>query len=151
MRDYSCGTIIPSGCVPFTGKKLNFLPDNQQPACDANINDVIEKVDAALDSIQKAIDVSLHSFDCGTLQSPKTAAKVLQAHADKICALAASVTALQSIIANENIANEHVTINLGTLAAAASPCQVGTNTYTLISVLNLLVSQIISIKTTLGI
>lgn len=148
---YSCGNLIPSSCVPYTGGNLSFLTSDHQPACDANIDDVFTSIGHAIDTLQKAVDVSLHTFPCGTLSSPKTAAKVLQDHSDKICALSASLAALQQIVAGENIANELVTIDLKCLASAASPCQVSTNTYSLISILNLLVTQICAIKTNLGI
>jgi hypothetical protein len=146
---YSCGNIIASSCVPFTGKDLKFLSTENQIGCDANVDEVIDKIAIAIDAIQDAIDVSTQTFPCGTLPTTKTAANVLQAHADKICALSASVTALQTQLASLNIANETITMDLGCLATAAAPCQQSTNTYSLISILTLFKNEICALKTDL--
>src|SRR5690349_5881552 len=110
---YTCGNIIPSSCVPFSGKDLKFLSVENQIECDANMDDVVEKIDTAIDNIQKAIDVTSHVATCLTLTNPKTVKSVLQAQSDKICALNASVTALQQQLSSLNIGSETVTINLG--------------------------------------
>lgn len=148
---YTCGTIIPSSCVPFTGKDLKFLSVDEQPDCDANIDDVFDKISIAIDNIQDAIDVATHTLSCATLSTPKTVKSVLQNHADKICALNASIASLQSQVAAIDIANELITINLGCLATSAAPCQQGTNTYSLLSILTLFKNEICAIKTELGI
>jgi hypothetical protein len=151
MAKSTCGNIVPSGCVPFTGKDLKFLPTEQQPACDADINDVFDKISIAIDNLQQATDMATQTLACGTLPTTKTVKTVLQAHADKICALSATVTALQSQLNGLDIANELITINLGCLAASAAPCQQGSNTYSLISILSLFANEICAIKTELGI
>ena len=123
----------------------------EQIDCDANMDEVIDKISVAIDDIQSAIDVATHTASCMTFASPKTVKSILQVHADKICALNASLTALQTQFSSLNIANELVTIDLGCLAPAAAPCQAGTNTYTLISILTLFKNEICAIKTELGI
>jgi hypothetical protein len=148
---YTCGIIVPSTCVPYQGKDLKFLSVDDQPACDANIDDVFDKISIAIDNLQQATDMATQTLSCGTLPTTKTVKTVLQAHADKICALSATVTALQNQIAGQDIANELITINLGCLASSAAPCQQGTNTYSLISILSLFASEICAIKTELGI
>jgi hypothetical protein len=123
---YTCGIIVPSTCVPYQGKDLKFLSVDDQPACDANIDDVFDKISIAIDNLQQATDMATQTLSCGTLPTTKTVKTVLQAHADKICALSATVTALQNQIAGQDIANELITINLGCLASSAAPCQQGT-------------------------
>jgi hypothetical protein len=130
---------------------LTFLSTEDQPACDANIDDVFDKISAAIKALQEATDMASQTLSCGTLPTTKTVKTVSQAHADKICALSAMVTTLQQQLAGLNIANELITINLGCLASSAAPCQQGTNIYTLISVLALFASEICAIKTELGI
>lgn len=148
---YTCGTIVPSSCVPFQGKDLKFLSVEEQPACDANIDEVFDKISIAIDNLQQATDMATQTLTCGTLPTTKTVKTVLQAHADKICALNAIVTTLQNTLAGLDIANELITINLGCLAAGAAPCQEGANTYSLISILTLFKNEICAIKAELGI
>jgi len=148
---YSCGNILPSSCIPFTGKDLKFLSVDEQPACDADINDVFDKIAIAIDNLNQATDMATQTLTCGTLPTTKTVKTILQAHADKICALSATVTALQTQLNSLNVANELITIDLGCLAPSAAPCQQGTNTYSLISILTLFKNEICAIKTELGI
>src|ERR1700749_377269 len=122
---YTCGNIVPSSCVPFTGKDLKFLSVDEQPACDANIDDVFDKISIAIDALKQATDMATQTLSCRTLPTTKTVKTVMQAHADKICALSAVVTALQSQLAGLDIADELITINLGCLAPSAAPCQQG--------------------------
>lgn len=148
---YTCGQILPSSCVPYSGKDLKFLSPEEQISCDANMDEVVEKISIAIDSIKKAIDVSTYSFNClGTISNP-TVSKISQAQTNKLCALQASLDALEQQFEDFNIANELITIDLGSLGGAVSACQVSANTYTLISVLNLFKNEIIAIKTELGI
>src|SRR5688572_33397546 len=102
---YTCGTIIPSTCVPFQGKDLKFLSTEEQPACDANIDDVFDKISIAIDNLQQATDMATQTLSCGTLPTTKTVKTILQAHADKICALSAIVTTLQAQLAGIDIAS----------------------------------------------
>lgn len=148
---YTCGKLTPSTCVQYQGKDLKFLSVEDQPECDANIDDVFDKISIAIDNLQQATDMATQTLSCGTLPTTKTVKSVLQAHADKICALSATVAALQEQIADINVANELITIDLGCLAPSAAPCQQGTNTYSLISILTLFKNEICAIKTELGI
>lgn len=148
---YTCGKPTPSTCVQYQGKDLKFLSVEDQPECDANIDDVFDKISIAIDNLQQATDMATQTLSCGTLPTTKTVKSVLQAHADKICALSATVATLQEQIAEINVANELITIDLGCLAPSAAPCQQGTNTYSLISILTLFKNEICAIKTELGI
>lgn len=151
VSKYTCGKLTPSTCVQYQGKDLKFLSVEDQPECDANIDDVFDKISIAIDNLQQATDMATQTLSCGTLPTTKTVKSVLQAHADKICALSATVAALQEQIADINVANELITIDLGCLAPSAAPCQQGTNTYSLISILTLFKNEICAIKTELGI
>lgn len=149
-KRYTCGQMIPSSCVPYTGKDLKFLSEEEQVSCDANMDEVIDKISIAIDSIKKATDVSSYTYDClGTISNP-TITKISQAQTYKLCALQASLESLQQQFAELNIGSELITIDLGSLGGAVSACQVSANTYSLISVLNLFKNEIIAIKSELG-
>jgi hypothetical protein len=152
MTKFRCGSIIPSSCVPFSGKDLSFLTTANQIACDASIDDVIEKVSDKLVEIGNAIDVSDYDTSClQGLPAYPTLVQISKAHTEAICAISSQVETLIDEFAELDIANEHITINLGCLAPAATSCAVATNTYTLISILTLLKNEICAIKTELGI
>lgn len=146
---YPCASLTPSSCVFFTGKKPKFLAEELE--CDVNLNEVIEKIGDALDTIQKATDVTALTSDCVTLTTPKTPASVLVDLSAKICALSASIQAAQQQIAGVKAADELINIDLGCLAPAASACQVSANNYKLISILSLFKTEICAIKSHLGI
>ena len=150
-RKNTCGNLIASSCVPFTGKDLTFKVKDPQLECDANMDDVIEKISIAIDDLQKATDVSLVVSDCFTVSTPTTITSYANNIKDKLCALDAQLQALVQQVANQNIATELINIDLGCLAPAAAPCQVSTNMYTLISILTLYKSEICAIKEHLGI
>lgn len=151
-RRFSCGNTTPSQCVPWTGGNLGFLASDAQPDCNANINDIVTLISNALVTIQTAIDLTNQNNQCLTDVPTDVDVKGLfQIQTNEICALAASVTALQSTVAAWNVATQLITIDLGCLASAAAPCQTGTNTYSLISILSLFASEICTIKTYLGI
>lgn len=150
-RQYSCGDLIASSCIPFTGKDLSFLDGGDQIACDAFLNDVIEEISDAIDIIQTKSDVSTLTASCITFTSPRTVKSVFQDYGTKICVLNASLTALTTQVNNLDISTELITLNLGSLAAAAAPCLVSANTYTLVSILQLFANEIIAIKTEIGI
>lgn len=147
----TCGNILPSGCVPFTGDALTSLPAGQELDCDAGVNDVIKALDLAIKALQNASDISTLTNGSVTLPTPKTLVGSLQVIGDKVSLLSTGLSALQTAVESQLIANELVTIDLKCLAAAAAPCQVSTNTYTLIAVLNALVAEVCAIKTNLAI
>lgn len=151
-RRFSCGNVTPSQCVPYTGRNLVFLPLNQQPDCDASINEVFDLISKAILAINTAIDLTNQNNQCLIDVPTNVDVKgMFQIQTNEICQLAAIVTTLQEIVNDLNIANELITIDLGCLAAAAAPCQTGTNTYSLISILSLFANQICVIKNYLGI
>lgn len=151
-KRYSCGNIVPSQCVPYTGPDLAFLSTDDQPACDANVDDVFALISTAILNIQTAINLTNLNNQCLTGVPTDVDVKgFFQIQTNKICAMDAALTALTTIVNNTNIANDLLTIDLQCLSTAAAPCQVGTNTYSLISLMNLFRSEICTIKTFLGI
>ena len=151
-RRFSCGTIVPSQCVPFTGKDLKFLTTDEQPDCDANIDDVFDLISIAIFNIQAAINLTNLNNQCLTGVPTDVDVKgMFQIQTDKICAIDASLNALTAIVNAWNVSTQLVNIDLQCLSAAAAPCQVGTNMYSLISILNLFRSEICTIKAFLGI
>lgn len=146
---YPCGSIIPSSCVPFTGNKPKFLTEELE--CDVNLDEVIDVLGDKIDELVKATDVSLNTSTCITIEGDKTPKNILQAHDNKLCELATAIEQLENDVSETDIASQQVTIDLGCLSAAASPCAVGVNTYTLIAVLNLFKTEICNIKSTLTI
>lgn len=148
---FKCGSIIPSACVPYTGKDLSFLDTDEQPECDANINDVFSLMSDAIKDIKDSIDLSENTSECLTLPITRTVKGVLQLHDDKICEIDASLEALQSIFDSLDIGSEHITMDLGCLSSAASQCAVSTNTYTLISILTTFKNAICALNTAVGI
>jgi hypothetical protein len=152
MKRNSCGVIVPTSCTQFTGKDLAFLTTDDQPDCDASMDDVIDLISVAIKNIQDAINVTNLNNQCLTDVPIDVDVKGLfQIHTNKICSLDAALTALTTIVNAWNVSTQLVTIDLQCLSASAAPCQVGTNTYSLISILNLFRSEICTIKTFLGI
>lgn len=151
-KRYSCGNIIPSQCVPYTGKDLVFLTTDEQPDCDANIDDVFSLISTAILNIQTAINLTTLNNQCLIGVPTDVDVKgMFQIQTDKICGMDAALTALTTIVNNWNISTQLINIDLQCLSTAAAPCQVGSNTYTLISLLNLYRSEICAIKAFLGI
>lgn len=151
-RRFSCGTIVPSQCVPYTGKDIAFLTTDQQPDCDASIDEVFDLVSTAILNIQTAINLTNLNNQCLVGVPTDVDVKgMFQIQTNKICGLDAALTALTSIVNSWNVSSQLVTIDLQCLSTAAAPCQTGTNTYSLISILNLFRSEICLIKANLGI
>jgi hypothetical protein len=151
-RRFSCGKVTPSACVPWTGGDLSFLADDAQPDCDSSINDIVALIDTAITNIQTAIDLTSQNNQC--LSSVPTDVDVkglFQIHTNTICGLSASLATLQETVAAWNVSTQLITIDLGCLSSAAAPCQQGSNTYQLISILSLFASEICTIKAYLGI
>lgn len=143
---YNCGQILPSSCIPFTGKDLTILTSPDELACDSNLNDVIEKIDTA---VKKLIDGNDFSDltpveDCIEFDPATVTAKDLHAlELAMLCEHNAEIDALQEQLNNLDIGNEIVTINLPScLQPDAAPCAVGTNEYQLLSLLMLFANKL---------
>jgi hypothetical protein len=149
---YQCGDIIPSSCVPYTGKDLTILTDPNILACNANINDVIFLLDGTVKGI--LTDLDLTGLDPQGLSF--IPATVKQNELDQILintvqGTAAALTALTAQVNELNIGELDIQINLGCLAPAASACLIPPNTYPLIAVLNAMLAEICALKTAVGI
>lgn len=146
---YNCGQIIPSSCVPFTGPQLTFPKIIDQLDCDANINDVIFTIDAYLKILVDGNDFTLLDKGCLDFIPASVSAKQLhQLEITNICLLLGQTEALQTQFDEFNIGSHTVNIALpGCLTAAAAPCLMGVNTYTLISLLNLYAAKICELET----
>lgn len=143
---YNCGSILPSSCIPFTGKDLTILVAPDELACDANLNDVIEKLDKAVKKLMASNDFTslepvedCFEFDPATV----TAAQLHAQEIEKLCIHEGQITALQEQLNDLNIGNEIVTIALPScLQPLAAPCAVGINEYQLISLLMLFANKL---------
>jgi len=149
---YNCGLIIPSSCVPYTGADLMILTPQTQLACNANINDVIGAFDNAVSGLLTSTNLTglnpqCLSFDPATIN----VSGLFQVNINKICALDASLSALQTLFNDLNIATMPIAIDLQCLAPGAAPCLTPPNTYQLQAVLNVMLSEICALKTAVGI
>ena len=140
----NCGQILPSSCVPFSGKDLTFVTEDNQLECDASIDDVIFKIDAALKKLidgndLTGLDKECLEFDPATI----TPAALHQFEITQICLNKASIEALQTQFNNLNIGTSIITIDLpDCLEADAAPCAVGVNEYQLINLLILFANML---------
>lgn len=151
-RRSTCGQVLPSACVPYTGDKLAFLDEENELACDANINDVFYKIDEALEKLVAGNDFTNLVAGCLTF-TPATVTPA-QLHAVQIAAICdhkARLTTLEDRLNNLQIQNEIVTINLpACLKPAAAACAVGVNSYQLSALLILFANKLCDLETRLS-
>lgn len=146
------GPTVASSNILYTGSDLKFLPEPTDLPCNASLNEVLSLFDTAVTNIQTGINLTgLNKrclvFDPATI----TVAGLEQVQIDKICALDASLTALTTLVNDLDIATMPIAIDLMCLTPAASPCLTPPNTYQLIAVLNVMISEICALKTAVGI
>lgn len=142
-KKYNCGQIVPSSCVPFTGKDLTFVTDEDQLTCDANINDVIEKIDAALKVLVDANNFSTLVKNCLDFDpATVTAVELHQLEINTLCLHKGQIESLQTQFNEWNIGTEVLGINLGCLTPAAADCAVAANQYQLIALLQLFAAKL---------
>jgi len=151
-QKYQCGLIIPSSCVPFTGKDLTCISDPSLLSCDANMNDVIGLIDGVVKTLVDGnnlteLNIRCFSFNPDTI----TPAQLHQLEIDKICGIESSLTTLTDQVNDLNIGTMQIAIDLQCLTAGAAPCLTPPNLYPLIAVLNTMVSEICALKTAVGI
>lgn len=143
---YNCGSILPSSCIPYTGKDLTILALPTDLDCDANLNDVIEKLDVAIKTLMDSNDftgltpvIDCIDFDPLTV----TAAELHELEIAKICELQGELDALTEQFNNLDIGTELITIILPEcLAPLAAPCASAENEYQLITLLNLFAAML---------
>jgi hypothetical protein len=149
---YKCGKVLPTSCVPYSGRTLTFLTPFSLDVlpCDVNINDVIDRIDLALAQLGTGTNLTTLnslclSFDPATV----TIVGLHQVEITAICALQTSLNTLTETVDDLNIGNEIITINLGCLTPAAASCAVGTNQYSLLSILSLFSNTLCDIQSRL--
>lgn len=149
---YNCGTIISSNCVPFTGVDLTILlglSEADQLPCNANINDVINKLDVAIKKLIDSndlteLDANCLDFDPATI-TPK---ELHQIEINKICEHNSLIATLQDTINNLEIGDESITIILpDCLQASIADCEEAENTYQLKVLLLLLANKLCNHET----
>lgn len=143
---YTCGNMFPSGCVLFTGDAPEFI-DPDTFTCDANLDELLEKYGAEIDDIDDSIDLTAINVGCFTF-NPATAKikDFVQESINKTCSISTDLIALRNDFNALDIGTKLIDIDLGDLTPDGDPCAVATNTYTLISILNLFRDEIISLK-----
>lgn len=151
-QKYNCGMILPSSCIPFTGSDLTCISSPTLLSCNANINDVIGLIDGVVKKLVDGdnlttLNVRCLSFDPATV----TPVQLHQVEIDKICGIDSSLTALTEQVNALNVGSMQIAIDLQCLASAASPCLTPPNLYPLLSVLNVMISEICALKTAVGI
>lgn len=137
-----CASATPSACVVYTGPVLTQIDFDSLP-CNANINDIIFKLDEVLLGIQSAINIEgvtltcLDSCYCGPI-SIKVLFETIIA---KLCEAIEDIKDLRSQL--DNIGTTKFHIDLGDLG---TPCVNSTNEYSLLEILSILVSEIKNLK-----
>lgn len=143
LNKYKAG-IIPSTSISYQGKDLTFVNDLD---CDANLNEVIDRIDLSLKKLLEINDLS--TLNARNLQfAPATVSniEVLQALIDQEYTQQTALNTLTATINNFDISSKLIEIDLGDLTPDAAPCAQGENVYSLISLLNLFASEISSLK-----
>lgn len=149
---YNCGTIIPSSCVPFSGRRLTILPDPNLLPCDASIDDVVFLLDGSITHIARGLNLTgLDPMGLDFTPATVTQAELDQVLISAIQGTSAALETLTTQVNDLNIGELDIQINLGCLAPAAAPCLVPPNTYPLIAVLNAMLAEICALKTAVGI
>lgn len=138
----ACSTLIPSGCVPYTG----YVSDSIKTllSCRPNINDIFKVLQNSIDSINLAIgDNKQLTIGCFTDLDISVASQkdINQSIFNKICTLTSSVTALDGGV-NPDLINLAVDL----LCLADSSCEPKAS-YTLTEVIVKLLTNYCSLLT----
>lgn len=144
QKTYTCSVIQPSGCVLYTGTFPAFI-DESALSCIPNLDDIFSKYGVAVDAINDSIDLSGVNKRCFSFTGSKVK-DFAEETIEKVCALETSLENLSALITGLNIGNHLITIDLKCLKPAASPCSQGTDTYSLLAILNILVNEICLLK-----
>ena len=151
-QKYNCGQVLPSSCIPYTGKDLTCISDPTLLGCNADINDVIFLIDGVVKKLVDGDNLTGLNIRCLTFNpATVTPAQLHQVEIDKICGLDASLTTLTNQVNDLNIATMPIAIDLLCLTPGAVPCLTPPNIYPLLSVLNVMLVEICALKTAVGI
>lgn len=145
-KRYGTGQIFPSSSVLFTGELPQFISADDVP-CDANLDEIIKEMNDKLQDLLDSNDFTELDKKCLDFNPETVKAKELhQKEIDKICSIDAQLSQLIQDVDNLNIGSQHITIDLKCLKPEGDPCEISQDTYTLLSVLNILVNEICLLK-----
>lgn len=143
---YTCGVPIASGCITYTAELPNFIPSDSV-SCDANLDEILEKYGDKIDEILENSDLTDLFPGCFTFNPETVKTKELhQIELTELCNHKSRITALEGDLNSLDIGSKSITIDLGCLASAASPCQQSPNTYSLLSILLTLVNKVCELE-----
>lgn len=139
----SCGTILASSCVHYTGKDFTFNKPEDALECNASASDAFELIDKYLKPLVDGNDFTELDKDCLDFDPLTIDAKGLhQLEITEICLLKGQVEALTTQLNELNIGDEILTLNLQCMTPDAAPCAEGVNQYQLDTILTTLVAKI---------
>lgn len=144
---YGTGVAYPSSSVLFTGQLPEFISSDVTLPCDANLDEIVERMN---DELQLLIDGNdLTELDKKCFDFDPSEVKINELHQleiDKICSLETTLNELVDTVEDLDIGSKIIEIDLDCLTPEAAPCAVGTNMYSLISILNILINEICLLK-----
>jgi len=142
---YNCGTKVSSACVNWSEKSPITSFDLTTISCEPNLNDIIKNLDIVIKTIQNSIDLTGLDKECLTYNPTTiTVAELSQLYTTELCAIKAQIQTLQDDLANLNILNQPISIDVSCLFGSNN-CQ--PTTQTIGTLLNLLVSEVCTLKT----
>lgn len=137
----TCGTIVMSSCVPYTGEELLSF-DNENLPCNPNINDIVKELDSVVKTIQESINITeldkacLEECACGD----KSIKEVFELIILKLCDVIERVKVL------ENVDLGAVKFNVN-LQCFDNPCfNASDNQYSLLEIISLLLTELCTLK-----
>lgn len=138
----TCGQTMSSACVWYTGQFPKFI-NQDNITCKVNLNDLIKLHGDRIDKLIEDTDVkSLDPRCLGYDTSDITPKKLDDIQNAAICDLKEKVTHLLSEVDDLDIGSKLITIDLKCLAPNGAACEVAPNTYSLISILNILIDKL---------
>jgi hypothetical protein len=139
----TCGTVVASACVPYTGSDLTSFDVDNLP-CNPNINDIFKELDVLIKNLKE--EVSVENVELGCLENCNCSVnridELFNLIISKICLLQESVTALNEKY--DNIGLAKVVVDL---ACFNNPCfNASNNEHTILEILMLLLSEVCQLK-----
>lgn len=149
----TCGPLVPSSCLPYTGYVSDTIADLLP--CRPNVNDVLKNLQILIDSIQDKLgDNSTLTPDCFTFTSTASQKTINQEIITNLCSLKTQVEALLA----GSIDPDDIDITIDLLCLEDPACAPAPAAYPLTEVLTKLVTnycslldRIVTIETTLNI
>lgn len=145
----NCGPIVASTCISYENDSNDVIKTSELP-CDANLDDVFDKLSEIIADIKSSIDLS--KFDKKSLNFDKKTQKVkdlLQELTDKIKDLQDGLSSQINKVNSLDASNLTVNMNLDSLSSQVNPYIPNTTIYSISSILKLFKNEIILIKSKL--